>query len=101
MRILDFSMQFWILEKKQCPVHSERKRLFWNLSVDKHKTGYFHINKDSKFIFLTSFFSKRIENEVQEMESNWGEKKRKSKDLEFVGDLNSKRWRIHPGEKTK
>lgn len=88
-------------KKKQCPVHSERKRLFCNLSVDKHKTGYFHISKDSKFIFLTSFFSKQIENEVQEMESNWREKKRKSKDLEFVGDLNSKRWRIHPGEKTK
>ena len=58
--------------------------------VDKHKTGYFHIGKDSKFIFLTSFFSKLIEKEVQEMESNWREKKRNSKDLEFVGDLNSK-----------
>ena len=58
--------------------------------VDKHKTGYFLIGKDSKFIFLTSLFSKLIEKEVQEMESNWREKKRKSKDLEFVGDLNSK-----------
>ena len=87
-------MQFWILEKNKVVPRTFREKKVILEFVDKHKTGYFHIGKDSKFIFLTSFFSKLIEKEVQEMGSNWREKKRKSKDLEFVGDLNSKRWSI-------
>lgn len=80
---------------KQCPPNSEIKSyLFWNLSADKHKTRYFHIGQGSKFLFLTSFRRKLIENEVQEMGSNRREEKGKSKDLRFVGDLSSSQSRL-------
>lgn len=70
----------WILEESEAilpsPPNSKRKRyLFGNLSADRHRTRYFHIGKDSKFNFFTSFLRKLVENKVQETGSNRREEK--------------------------